>query len=259
MGNYFTSENYNKLVAVYRDALAAYNDAISAEINGAATTKTRKALRISVSWKNRKMGGVPSVSFMPWITCRNNDKCKHTCYAAKTCLIYPTAAAAYARNTVLWYIDSEEFQKQLFAWFEKNKPRAFRFNVAGDIPAVHTEEYLNMVFSLAHEYPETDFLMFTRDFRAVNNYLWENMDENGPRSYTDEFPENLHLHFSGAQGGRLTKKENPYCMPETIILPRGADLPEGVKLCGGKCENCSCYKTGCFASSAGDCIAFYEH
>lgn len=238
-----------------------YNETNLAKLKAAITDAERQykadpdSIHIHISTDNRKMGAVPSVSLMPWITCPGNCKdCRGDCYAAKMALLYPSVRKAYAENTVLLKRDPERFARELSDRIKSHNPRYFRFNVAGDANICYAEILLNA----AERFPDTEFLQFTRAHKVYNTVL-KRYDPDGPDYFPGaDYPENMHLLYS-AWDKPLTEKENPHGVAQTIVLERGADIPDGVKVCGGNCFECACRGVGCWTIKPGETLAFFKH
>ena len=205
---------------------------------------------ISISWENSKMGGVASVSTLPFITCPGICKgtCAPHCYAAKLANLRPAVMKAYARNTAIYYENPAAYWAQIDA--AAKAVRFFRWHVSGDIV---NRDYFEHMVQIARENPHCQFLAFTKRFDAVNEYL-DYLFYNSI-SYT-ALPENLHVLFSGWDG---MKPENPYNLPETDVIMPGEDAPENWHVCPGNCFNCALTGCGCWAAKAGETVAFHKH
>lgn len=227
--NYYKPEN----IEIFKQAL---NDARDAIRGGAR-------LRVSVSAKNSKMGDVPSVSVLPFITCpaRCEKTCGASCYAAKIALLYKNTLKAYARNTALLIETPGEFWRQVESAIMG--ARFFRLNVSGDIL---NADYFKNVCEIAARQAHCKILIFTKKYEIVNAYI-----KNG-----GAIPENLQVIFSAWEG---LKPINPYNMPESNVIMPGADIPENWKICGGNCFNCYCRGLGCWEIGRGDTVAFHLH
>lgn len=224
MANYFTKKNMDKFTA----ALSEFRARIA---NG-------EKIRVSISNGNSKMGEIPSVSHLPYITCPH--KCAE-CYAAKLAAFRKNICNAYAKNTALAIEDMDAFFAQVKA--AAMVTRFFRFHVSGDI--INAEYFAEMV-KIAEELPHTEFLAFTKRYKIVNAFI-----ENG-----GTIPANLHIIFSAWDGVEMP---NPYNMPVAQVVRPGFDpLPEW-KTCGGNCSECACRGVGCWQLKNGDTIAFKLH
>lgn len=199
--------------------------------------------RIRISSQNSKMGPVASVSLLPYLTCPDcvATSCGPKCYAARFATRRPGTLRAWAINTALALFKPNEFWKQIAEFVQG--VRFFRFHVGGEMP---TKAYLHHVVDVATATPKTDFLMFTKRFDWVNEWI----DKNGP------LPENLHILFSAWQG---LEPENPHNMPETNVYSCADEIRDDWKQCGGCCFNCACRGVGCWQAKHGDTIAFKIH
>ena len=203
---------------------------------------------VTISHGNVKMGDVPSVSLLPFVTCAGScaDSCGGKCYAAKMCIQHgrgkgATVARSYAKNTALYMYAPAIF------WMDVERAimaaRYFRFHVSGDIP---NAAYFEKVVEIAARQSKTEIMLFTKRFSIVNSFI----DAGGV------IPSNLHILFSGWEN--LTP-ENPHGLPETAVIMPGAEVPENYLLCGGNCFECGCRGVGCWQAKAGETIAFHLH
>lgn len=229
-----TNGYYNdKTLAKFSAAYAGYVDRI----------RSGELLSVSISNANSKMGAVASVSTLPYITCPAccRETCGAKCYAAKLANLRPSVLASYAKNTALALYKPETYWAQVKA--AMMAVRWFRFHVSGDII---NGEYFAQMIQACRENPHCQVLCFTKRFNVVNAYL----------DAGNEIPENLHILFSG--WSNLTP-ENPHGLPETNVIPKGAEPAENWKICGGNCFNCACRGVGCWQAGKGDTIAFPIH
>ena len=235
--------NNTKSVKGYYNAatLEKFRAALNEQI---ARVKAGEENRVRISNANSKMGNVASVSTLPFITCPTccRDTCGARCYAAKLANLRPSVLKSYAVNTALAI-----YRPNLY-WSQVNAAvmavRYFRFHVSGDIM---NKAYFHHMVDCAVNNPETEILCFTKKFDVVNAWL----------DAGNTIPKNLHILFSGWSN---LKPENPHNLPETNVIPRGAEsCPENWKLCGGNCFNCACRGVGCWQAKPGDVIAFNEH
>ena len=224
MANYYTTKNINKFMAALNDHRA--------RINGG------EMLRVSISGGNSKMGEIPSVSMLPYITCPH--KCAE-CYAAKLAALYKNTCNAYARNTALAIEDLDAYFAQVRA--AAMVTRFFRFHVSGDI--LNAEYFAEMV-KTAEMLPHTEFLAFTKRYNIVNAFI-----ESG-----GEIPANLHIIFSAWDGVEMP---NPHNMPTAHVVRPDNDPAPDWKICGGNCFECACRGVGCWQLKNGETIAFKLH
>lgn len=202
------------------------------------------ACRIHISNGNVKMGDVPSISTLPFLTCPGCCKttCGKNCYAAKIANLRPSVLKSYASNTALMMLNPASFWEQINGALKAF--RFFRFHVSGDI--INYEYFAHMV-QIARNNPHCEILAFTKRFDAVNGWISEN----------GELPENLHILFSGWNN---LIPDNPYKLPETnVIMPDMDEIPDGWKMCGGNCFSCACRGVGCWQAKNGETIAFKLH
>jgi hypothetical protein len=92
MANYYNE----KVMAKFQESLKEAKEEV----------KAGKITAASISTDNIKMGAVPSVSLLPFITCpgRCKNTCGAECYAAKIANMRGTVLKSYARNTALLMI-----------------------------------------------------------------------------------------------------------------------------------------------------------
>lgn len=198
-------------------------------------------LKLSISYGNKKMGFIPSVSLPPVVTCKNCATCAKKCYAKKLCRIYPSVEKAYNNNLELLKSDRNSY-------FEQIKSVAmltgfFRYHVSGDIIDI---DYIDRMCKLARQCKKTTFLAFTKNYDDVNKYL-----ENHKK------PANLQIIFSLPFDGASI--ENPYNLPMAAVILKGQEPKKNYKICGGNCATCASCGIGCWDLKKGQTIAFYEH
>lgn len=197
--------------------------------------------KISISPGNSKMGAIPSVSLPPIITCPKNCPCAKKCYAAKLCRIYSTVRKAYNNNLDLLNENWGSYWEQVRTAVKMS--RFFRFHVSGDIP---NAGYFKEVVITSKQCPNTEILIFTKQYDIVNNYI----DIMGIP------PKNLHIIFSEWDGIDIP---NPHNLPTAAVIFKGESPKAHYKICGGNCSECACAGVGCWELKPGETIAFYEH
>ena len=196
---------------------------------------------VTISRGNEKMGAVPSVSTLPFITCpgRCHGTCSAVCYAAKIANMRSSVLKSYARNTALAMMKPDLYWAGIR--YAMAGSRYFRFHVSGDIM---NDAYFAEMVKSAQENKHCSVLAFTKRYEIVNAWIAEN----------GELPENLHILFSGWEN---LETINPYNLPETNVYD---DQPnEDWLLCGGNCFECGCRGVGCWQAKKGDIIAFKKH
>lgn len=225
----------NYRIDLFRKYLAEYTARIQAG----------ERLDVSISYKNDKMGPVPSVSTLPFLTCPAicRETCGIDCYAARMAanLSRPSIINAWVRNTAILINQPDRFWNAISDAVKGF--RFFRYHVAGDIFGI---PYFQHMVEIARDNPACEFLAFTKAFNTVNSWIQKN----------GQLPQNLHILFSGWY--EMTP-DNPYNLPETNVLDKGDEIPEGWTVCGGCCYNCACRGTGCWTVKNGETIAFYKH
>ena len=227
MANYYNGQVLSK----FRAALdAAKEDVRSGKVN-----------TVSISKGNIKMGAVPSVSTLPFITCPGRCKgtCGAECYAAKIANLRTSVLVSYARNTALAMLKPELYWAGID--YAIKGTRFFRFHVSGDIM---NADYFRKMVDAARNNPHCQILTFTKRYEIVNAWIAEN----------GGLPENLHILFSGWEN---LQPENPYKLPETNVYD--TEPREEWLLCGGNCFECGCRGVGCWQARTGETIAFRKH
>lgn len=207
--------------------------------------KTKNGIIISIS--NSKLGGfIPSINLPPLATCRADAPCKKECYACKGNYRYQTV-----KNSMLNNLDKYEELGNVFfddvIDFLSNgliTYKFFRWHSAGDIVNAN---YLNGVIKVANACPSTKFLIFTKKFYLINNYL-----ENG-----GTIPENLSIVFS-AWGADFVL-DNPYNLPVAFVdfgdSKKTGIIPVTALRCRGNCQTC----LTCWNIKAGQATVFKKH
>lgn len=199
---------------------------------------------VCISKGNIKMGGVPSVSLPPIITCCKNacKFCGKKCYAKKICRLRKTVRESYARNLRILVTDKEKF------WREVNGAVAltnfFRFGVSGDI---YDADYLENMVKVAKQNKHCTILCFTKKYDLCNEYLSKH-----------SFPKNLKIIYSAWKGLEMN---NPYDMPEAHVFYKDGTTTarDGAKYCSGNCAECAVEGKNCWTMKKGEQILFKEH
>lgn len=206
---------------------------------------------VKFSYGNRKTGSlVPSVSTIPVADCGNCKVCKAGCYDVRNVCFQTTVQRARANNSAILMKERERY----FAEIEERCKalRFFRWHVGGD---VKDKDYIGQVVAIAERIPTCDFLIFSKMFEEWNEFI----AEHGP------LPENLHLIFSDWRGIEM---DNPYNLPVSSPvwfdkdgneIERGPHTTDKTQWCGGFCEECAEYGTGCWTAKKGETILFEAH
>lgn len=207
--------------------------------------KTKNGLTISLS--NQKLGGfIPSVNLPPILTCRANAPCQKNCYACRGHFNYSNVKAshldnlhAYKNNASGYFQDIIDFIKNGLVIY-----KFFRWHSSGDIVDAN---YFRGVIKVAQECKETRFLVFTKKFEIVNEYI-----ANG-----GEIPSNLSVVFSAWDKDFLV--QNPYNLPVAYVdfkdKTKNADIPVTAFRCSGNCEKC----LTCWNIKNGQATVFNQH
>lgn len=226
---YYKEEILRKFLAALREAREA--------------VKSGSDLTLRVSDRNNKMGKIPSVSTLPFLTCPSTcrNTCGKICYAAKLANLRPAVLHSYAINTALATLRPDLYWQQVRTVLAVS--RFFRFHVSGDII---NRAYLDEMISAALSAPHCEILVFTKRYNLVNAWI----DENG------DLPANLHILFSGWED---LSPVNPHGLPETQVYGRKEEPDPSWLLCGGECSSCACRGLGCWQAKRGDVIAFRKH
>lgn len=198
-------------------------------------------MKISISKGNTKMGGIPSFSFPPVITCTNCEHCAKKCYALRIARRRPNVAQAYADNLDAWKRCPYAVRDEILQ--ASALMSCFRYFVAGDIVDA---AFFRMMVEIATLRPHCVFLAFTKNYNVVNEYI----SERGP------LPKNLKIIFSEWIGNIVP---NPHGLPTSRVIFKGDSAPAGAMVCGGNCAECRCQGVGCWTLKDGETIYFYEH
>jgi hypothetical protein len=136
--------------------------------------------------------------------------------------VVPSHAQAWAKNARIARTNPESYFSQIARTIADNKPRHFRWHVAGDIFGVG---YLHGMCEIAERNPRTRFLAITKAFNIVNGY------EN-----SRAIPGNLTVIFSAWPGMRIV---NPH-EHRIAWMQDGSEhrVPENAIRCPGFCETC---------------------
>lgn len=196
--------------------------------------------RVTISRTNAKMGGIPSFSLPPVVTCANCEGCAKKCYARRMAARYPNVRESWARNLEAWKTSPEAVRLNIMAAALTSS--YFRYFVGGDIP---DPAFFALMCEIARAVPTCHFLAFTKKYEMVNSAISEG----------ETVPANLHIIFSEWKNN----PPNPHALPTSRVIFRGEETPEGAKVCGGNCTACVCRGIGCWSLKSGETIHFYEH
>lgn len=202
---------------------------------------------VVISMKSKKLGGIPSVSLPPMLSCAKGVPCAKLCYARKGNFTYKNVTQSHMNN----YVAYNENQKDYFEEIHRKLNNGvviykyFRWHMAGDILDM---QYLYGMIELANKNKKTKFLAFTKKFDLVNMYL----SVSGKK-----LPKNLTIVFSAWDCN--FKVDNPFNMPiayvdfkDNSLTP---EIPHNAKKCSGDCSTCRI----CWNLKSNECTKFVQH
>lgn len=207
--------------------------------------KTKNGLTISLS--NQKLGGfIPSLNLPAVITCRCDAPCKKDCYACKGNFKYKNVMQSHLDNLKAFNTDKTAFFNDIIDFLNNGliAYKFFRWHSSGDIV---NADYFNGVLNVAQACKHTQFLIFTKKFEIVNDYL-----KNGGK-----IPRNLVVVFSAWD--KTFKFENPHNLPVAYVDFKDGDkapaIPATAFRCSGDCRNC----LTCWNIKKGQSTVFKQH
>ena len=202
-------------------------------------------LGITISLTNSKLGGaIPSLNLPPLITCRADAPCRKECYALKGNFAYPNVKKSMQDNLNLYLKNKKKFFDDIIDFLSNSDVifKFFRWFSAGDIV---DENFFKGIIRVAKKCKNTKFLLFTKKFNIVNDYLKNN-----------SLPKNLNVVFSGWDEN--FKIDNPYCLPTTYVyFPKQSNnhIPEFAIPCKGECKHCK----SCWSLKMWQSVYFHKH
>ena len=198
-------------------------------------------MSVSIQKGNSKLGDVLNISLPPGKTCSSLPCFTEGCYAQKFYKLRSGVRKCWDGNYAAWVADPDKYFADIADKIRKNRPKLFRFHCGGDIPS---PGYLRRMQILAHKYPKTKFLAFTK------RYAWVATD----KGLT---PSNLKFVLSMWPGVEVEQaiidqfpctwmrdQENPD--------PR---IPKTAVNCPGRCDQCGL----CWHMDAGQSVVFDRH
>jgi len=201
---------------------------------------------ITISLNNSKLGDkIPSLNLPPIITCRADAPCKKDCYALKGNWCYPNVKESLKNNLNLFLKDKKTFFNDIIEFLTNDDVifKFFRWFSAGDIV---NKEFFEGIIKVAKKCKNTKFLLFTKKFNIVNDYLSENK----------KIPNNLNVVFSGWD--EKFTIDNPYNLPTTYVYFNKCSnnhIPEFAIPCKGSCKSCK----SCWILKLGQSVYFNKH
>ena len=197
-------------------------------------------MKISISKTNRKMGGIPSFSLPPVITCANCEQCSKKCYALKMARFHKSVGQAWENNLDAYKSNPDAVKCAILK--DAYLSNYFRFFVGGDIV---DNNFLLLMVDVANSAKNCNFLAFTKKYKIVNDYI----------NAGGVIPNNLKIIFSEWD----KPIPNPHNLPKSKVIFRGEPEPVNAKICGGNCFDCICKGVACWSLENNDTIYFYEH
>lgn len=214
-----------------------------------------------ITCQNSKLGkAICDMSLPPITTCRPDAPCKKDCYAQKNCLIHPSNRVCYERNLAAYIAQPEKFFDNIIYQLKFMPFKFMRWHSSGDIVDM---TYLLGMVRVATECPDTKFLVFTKKYELVNEYLDDN-----------RLPENLKVVFSGWGAFPMP---NPHNLPTAYIKFKKENeydtnklIPVCAKECHGgdkkifgnrkfTCMDCVNSNMDCWSMNKGDSVYFNKH
>ena len=128
---------------------------------------------ISISKGNKKLKNISSFSLSPIASCPFHKYCSDKCYARKAYRAYPNTKNAYDRNFRIAKENPENLKTQLVEEFRSYKGNYFRIHVSGDF---YSQEYLDMWKEICKQFPDIQFMSFTKCYTFDYDGKPENME-----------------------------------------------------------------------------------
>lgn len=202
---------------------------------------------ITISLSNSKLGGfIPCLNLPPIITCRKNAPCIQDCYACKGNFNYKNVKQSHLNNLKAFKNDNKKFFNGIIDFLKNGLIiyKFFRWHSSGDII---NADYFNGIIDVAEKCKNTSFLIFTKKFEIVNDFI-----KNG-----GTIPKNLTVIFSAWD--KEFKIENPFNLPVAYVrfknAEKNAEIPVTAFNCGGNCQNC----LACWNIKSGQSTVFKKH
>lgn len=182
---------------------------------------------VYLSWGNKKMDKVSSVSTLSGITCIPDAPCLKSCFAKRLTHVRKTLKESWQINTSILQEDMTWYFDRIDHHLKCKKPilqsNLFRWHVSGDIPSL---EYFDRMIRLARKHKDMKFLAFTKQYAIINSFDKRNV------------PMNLKPVFSAWPGLELV---NPNGYPVAWVRSKRNPDPRIPALaieCFSGCESC---------------------
>lgn len=169
--------------------------------------------------------------------------CWNECYALKSYRQYPDTLLLRNGNLHAYLTDPRAVYDEInrVARFA----RYFRYFSSGDLP--DQAFFDEIVIPIALKNPGCKFLLFTKKYAYVNNWIAKN----------GALPANLSVVFSAWPG---TEMENPYNLPVAMVIFPGEQRHPDWRECSGKCDLCiAAGCLNCWDMLPGDIVGFDLH
>jgi len=203
---------------------------------------------VKFSYENRKTGAlVPSVSLIPVADCRNCRVCSRGCYDVRNVCLWATVQKNRAINSAIYHRAPEKYWDEIRQ--RVKSLRFFRYHIGADI---QNSLYLHQIVTIAQETPTCEFLVFTKMYHLVNEFLADYP--------VHEFPKNLHVILSGWKGDT---NQNPHNLPVSSPVWKDGQqscmVTNDVIWCPGDCSACAETNGGCWGLKKGQTVLFEAH
>ena len=192
---------------------------------------------------NSKMGRIASVSLPAGVTCNPSAPCYKACYARRLAARRQNVRGRLRKK--LGNLPDASGYLQASDQSRCCNAAVFSLPCFRDIPDM---DYLRMMVEVARELPFTSFMVFTKQYRLVNEWI----SENGP------LPQNLQILFSV---WRNFDCSNPYNLPEAHVAYRDGfhtARPDAFH-CHKNCTECCLMGEGCWNLKPGEQVEIDEH
>ena len=203
-------------------------------------------MKLSLPAGNSKMGNVLHVNLPPNKICMGKPCYIKGCYAHKAYRTYPNVRKAWDENWKLLMTDRDRFFIEIIDAIKKKKPEIFRWHSAGDIP---DSSYLRRMFAIAHTFPGTKFMAFTKQYDIVDTTI------NRRSSFWR--PENMTIIVSAWPRLELPmrlRRRFPVAWMHDPLDP-DTRIPKKATPCSGKCSSCLL----CWGLRKGQSVVFEKH
>lgn len=203
--------------------------------------------KITISFKSKKLGRIPSLNIPPVLTCRKDAPCFKLCYARKGTFNYKNVTQSHMDNYIAYNENQDGFFNEINNTLNNDVIiyKYFRWHMSGDIIDM---KYLYGMIELANKNKKTKFLAFTKKFDLVNMYL---------DVTNKKLPKNLIIVFS-AWDNRF-EIPNPHNLPIAYVNFKdkklNPEIPHNAKRCNGDCTTCRI----CWNLKEGESTVFNQH